>query len=157
MRLWSFHPRYLDAKGLVAVWREALLAQKVLLGETIGYTNHPQLRRFSVQPDSLAAAGAYLRGIWDEAVSRGYKFDSGKILRPGPAVKIPVTAGQLDYEFRWLLHKVQGRAPEHFMKLRAAGESRIECHPIFTVVDGGIERWERIRPDIDDHWVLDHS
>jgi len=30
MRLWSLHPRYLDAKGLVALWREGLLAQKVL-------------------------------------------------------------------------------------------------------------------------------
>lgn len=28
--------RYLDAKGLVALWREALLAQKVLAGETRG-------------------------------------------------------------------------------------------------------------------------
>ena len=29
MRLWSLHPSLLDQKGLVALWREALLAQKV--------------------------------------------------------------------------------------------------------------------------------
>ncbi|MDI3502728.1 MAG: hypothetical protein PWR13_285 [Archaeoglobi archaeon] len=28
MRLWSIHSKYLDAKGLVAVWREGLLAKK---------------------------------------------------------------------------------------------------------------------------------
>ena len=32
MRLWSLSPRYLDVKGLVAVWREGLLADAVLLG-----------------------------------------------------------------------------------------------------------------------------
>ncbi|WP_338140756.1 pyrimidine dimer DNA glycosylase/endonuclease V [Candidatus Nitrotoga sp. 1052] len=27
MRLWTLHPCYLDSRGLVALWREALLAQ----------------------------------------------------------------------------------------------------------------------------------
>ncbi|WP_343214776.1 pyrimidine dimer DNA glycosylase/endonuclease V, partial [Dokdonella sp.] len=40
MRLWSLHPRYLDPQGLVALWREALLAKAVLRGETRGYTQH---------------------------------------------------------------------------------------------------------------------
>lgn len=43
MRLWSLHPQYLDAKGLVALWREGLLAQAVLAGQTRGYKRHPQL------------------------------------------------------------------------------------------------------------------
>ena len=34
MRLWSLHPKYLDARGLVALWREGLLAQAVLKGQT---------------------------------------------------------------------------------------------------------------------------
>src|SRR5690606_6899395 len=42
MRLWSLHPRYLDRQGLLALWREALLARAVLRGETRGYTLHPQ-------------------------------------------------------------------------------------------------------------------
>ena len=46
MRLWSVHPKYLDSKGLVALWREALLAKQVLEGGTKGYRNHPQLDRF---------------------------------------------------------------------------------------------------------------
>ena len=29
MRLWTLHPKYLDGVGLVALWREALLARAV--------------------------------------------------------------------------------------------------------------------------------
>jgi len=43
MRIWSLHPKYLDSKGMVALWREALLAKQVLLNKTKGYKNHPQL------------------------------------------------------------------------------------------------------------------
>jgi hypothetical protein len=35
MRLWSLHLKYLDAKGLVAVW--GLLAKKVSKEKTKGY------------------------------------------------------------------------------------------------------------------------
>ena len=37
MRLWTLHPKYLDPQGLVALWREALLARAVLQGKTRGY------------------------------------------------------------------------------------------------------------------------
>lgn len=83
MRLWSLHPSYLDAKGLVAAWREALLAQKILVGATHGYRQHPQLIRFRAQEQPRAAVSAYLRGIHREATSRGYTFDVEKIVR-GP-------------------------------------------------------------------------
>jgi hypothetical protein len=46
MRIWSLHPKYLDAKGLVALWRESLLAKQALESKTKGYKNHPQLNRF---------------------------------------------------------------------------------------------------------------
>ena len=82
MRLWTVHPRYLDAKGLVAAWREALLAQKVLAGGTKGYRYHPQLIRFQVQRDPRAALAAFLTGLAEEAQRRGYRFDAGKISRP---------------------------------------------------------------------------
>jgi Pyrimidine dimer DNA glycosylase len=60
MRLWSIHPSFWDRQGLVAVWREALLAQKVLQGETKGYRSHPQLQRFRSSGDPLGAIAAYL-------------------------------------------------------------------------------------------------
>jgi hypothetical protein len=55
MRIWSLHPTLLDTKGLVALWREALLAKHVLSGSTIGYQNHPQLKRFKSSPNPHAA------------------------------------------------------------------------------------------------------
>ena len=66
MRLWTLHPKYLDAKGLVALWREALLAQKVLRGATKGYRHHPQLLRFSNSKNPPAALAAYLKAVHEE-------------------------------------------------------------------------------------------
>ena len=83
MRLWTLHPRHLDAAGLVALWREALLAQAVLLGRTRGYTRHPQLQRFRAAADPVASIGAYLRVVADEATSRGYAFDATRIVESG--------------------------------------------------------------------------
>lgn len=162
MRIWSLHPSLLDQKGLVACWRETLLAQKVLQGRTSGYRNHPQLERFRAHPDPLAAIGAYLSGVADEADARGYRFNRDLIVCPpqqtsgpddGPA-PIPVTTGQLDLEFRHLLAKLEVRDPDRHARLRQApagvtssghpgpgGTSR--AHPLFTVAPGPVESWER--------------
>jgi len=94
MRLWSLHPRCLDTKGLLAAWREALLAQKVLDGRTSGYRNHPQLDRFRACPDPLLMIGLFLSEIADEASRRQYSFDRTKILRNGAAAPpMPVNDG----------------------------------------------------------------
>jgi hypothetical protein len=69
MRLWSLHPKYLDARGLVALWREGLLAQAVLRGRTNGYVHHPQLERFRAESSPLGAIADYLRGVHGEATS----------------------------------------------------------------------------------------
>jgi Pyrimidine dimer DNA glycosylase (EC 3.2.2.17)/DNA-(apurinic or apyrimidinic site) lyase (EC 4.2.99.18) len=67
MRLWSLHPKYLDKLGLLGLWRESLLAQKVLLGKTKGYKNHPQLIRFKKTEDPILYIGTYLyMFIWKE-------------------------------------------------------------------------------------------
>ena len=84
MRLWTFHPRHLDAAGLVALWREGLLAQAVLLGRTRGYTRHPQLQRFRAAADPVACIAGYLRVVADEAKSRGYAFNAARIVAAGP-------------------------------------------------------------------------
>ena len=95
MRMWSVHPSHLDRAGLVACWRESLLAQAVLAGRTRGYRNHPQLERFCAK-------------------------------------------GQMDLERRHLEAKLAGRAPE-LLPL----PERLEAHPIFRVVPGDVEPWER--------------
>ncbi|MCX5846404.1 MAG: pyrimidine dimer DNA glycosylase/endonuclease V [Deltaproteobacteria bacterium] len=141
MRLWSLHPGYLDAKGLLSLWREGLLARKVLQEQTIGYKNHPQLDRFKVHLQPLAAIECYLRYVYKEAVKRGYRFDSDK-LGPGQRCsKIPVTEGQLEYELNHLKTKLKLRDPAQYQKICAV--LKPEAHPIFRVVEGGIESWEK--------------
>lgn len=83
MRLWTIHPKYLDARGLVALWRETLLAQKVLQGDTKGYKNHPQLIRFNEQTDPVAHLATYLRFIHLEAVRRDTTSIEPRLLRAG--------------------------------------------------------------------------
>ena len=141
MRLWSIHPRYLDPQGLVALWREALLAQAVLRGETRGYRHHPQLQRFQQHAAPIEAMTAYLRAVHAEADARGYAFDAGKL---GPQVKaapIGVTAGQLDFEWRHLMAKLALRNPDVHAKWKAV--ERPQCHPLFRRRAGAIESWER--------------
>ena len=142
MRLWSIHPRYLDPKGLVALWRESLLAQKVLMGQTRGYTHHPQLDRFKKAPDPTAAVGAYLFAIWQEAESRGYNFKREKIIDFEPTGPIKVTEGQLKYELSWLHQKVEKRAQDWLPHL--VGIEIVTPHPLFIAIPGEIEPWERI-------------
>jgi Pyrimidine dimer DNA glycosylase len=141
MRLWTINPRYLDAKGLVAVWREGLLAQKVLAGGTTGYRHHPQLARFRAQANPPAAMAAYLRGIADEARQRGYQFDATKISRRKFSGKIPETKGQLLYEWGHLKAKLQKRAPQLFRQHRKVALP--EAHPLFRMISGGVREWEK--------------
>ncbi len=143
MRLWSISPSYLDPIGLVALWREALLAQSVLQGKTRGYRNHPQLERFKMSRDPLLYIGTYLYFVHQEAVRRGYRFDPNKIAVYDPGIeRLPISEGQLRYEMDHLLRKLANRAPEWRRKL--AGIRVIEPHPIFRPVPGGVEEWERV-------------
>ena len=170
MRIWSLHPCLLDRRALVACWRETLLAQKVLRGLTRGYTNHPQLIRFRAHPQPLEAVAAYLSRLADEADARGYSFNraligagkdgagedgagengADKAENPYASVAlIPVALGQLEYELAFLQHKVAGRDPEweHRLseRLAARGELATCAHPLFEVVPGAIEPWEKTK------------
>jgi hypothetical protein len=144
MRLWTLHPKYLDARGLVALWREALLAQKVLRGETRGYQHHPQLRRFAKTKNPPAALAAYLKAVHDEAVRRGYQFNTSKIGRRQFRGKLEETRGQLLYEWRHLKRKLSKRDPG---RLRDFVSVKIpESHPLFGIVPGPVRDWEKINP-----------
>jgi hypothetical protein len=142
MRLWTLHPSYLDRQGLVALWREALLAQTVLHGATKGYRNHPQLLRFKQHPDPLHAIAAYLLPVLQEARQRGYAFDAAKILCPPAVGTIAATDAQLMYEWRHLLTKLLGRSPLLFDRLCSIASP--EPHPFFHIVAGAIEPWEKL-------------
>jgi hypothetical protein len=141
MRLWSLSPRYLDVKGLLAVWREGLLARAVLLGQTRGYQHHPQLERFKTHPGPVAAIEYYLEAILDEAEQRGYAFDRSKIACGRQPVKIAVTEGQVRFEMTHLQKKLQLRDPARLPELLK--NDLADLHPLFTLIPGGIESWER--------------
>ncbi|MBN2038878.1 MAG: hypothetical protein JW864_02485 [Spirochaetes bacterium] len=142
MRLWSIHPKYLDAKGIVALWREALLAQKVLQGKTKGYTNHPQLIRFRNSADPPGMIGAYLEEVYKESLARGYNFNFTKIYKTGYRLRINVNRGQLMYEFSHLKNKLKIRDGVAFNRIKSV--DYIEANPAFNVVEGDVESWERI-------------
>jgi hypothetical protein len=127
----------------VALWREGLLARKVLSGGTRGYLRHPQLERFNALPDPVAAIDCYLRQVFEEATRRGYRFDAGKIGSPGSCPVVPVTESQLVYEFDHLKRKLQVRDERQFRNI--ATIVLPEPHPMFTIVAGGVEPWEKVR------------
>jgi hypothetical protein len=58
-----------------------------------------------------------------------------------PVRPIPVTEGQVAYEWQHLLAKLAERSPEQHAALR--GVTDPEVHPLFQVVPGPIEDWER--------------
>jgi len=143
MRLWTLHPRHLDAAGLVALWREGLLAQAVLLGRTRGYTRHPQLERFRAAADPVASIATYLRAVAEEAAARGYAFDAARIAAADGAVpRIAETRGQLLYEWEHLGRKLQSRSPAWYDE-RIVG-TQPTAHWLFRIVAGGVRDWERV-------------
>jgi len=140
MRLWSLHPKYLDPQGLVALWREALLAQAVLRGETRGYRSHPQLDRFKNHEAPLVVIAVFLEAVYAEAVVRGYVFDKDKIQSAGETATLVVTSGQMDYEWAHLMDKLKTRNSGLYRKWRETITP--EPHPMFEVRTGVVESWE---------------
>lgn len=142
MRIWSLHPKYLDAKGLVALWRETLLAKHVLEGTTKAYKNHPQLNRFKGLNNPLDAINQYLSVVYEEAVLRGYQFNQQKISWNFKPILLEVTSGQINFEVTHLLKKLEKRDITLFEKLK--NTNLVESHTIFEIVTGEIEPWEII-------------
>ena len=141
MRLWSLHPCYLDSKGLVALWREGLLARAVLLGLTKGYQNHPQLIRFRNHPEPLSAIDYYLEQVYLESIQRGYHFSADKIIPGQHPQAIPVSSGQVSYEIAHLSRKLAARCPE-CLPILTNGLSP-QLNPLFVVIPGEVETWEK--------------
>jgi hypothetical protein len=141
VRLWTLHPKYLDARGLVALWREGLLARAVLRGTTKGYRHHPQLQRFRAHTAPRVAINAYLRAVANEAEHRGYTFDRRKLGPGRVSPGLSATRGQLAYEWKHLLRKLRTRSPELHARFRR--ETSPDAHPLFSIVPGDVEPWER--------------
>ena len=143
MRIWSLHPKYLDAKGLVALWRESLLAKQVLEGKTKGYKNHPQLNRFKNSGNAVGCINQYLTSIHENSLERGYNFNKNKVNLNFIPTKLTVTDKQMKFEMELLLRKLETRDPERFHKL--SRRIKIDAHPLFRIIDGEIESWEKVK------------
>ncbi|MBW2977776.1 pyrimidine dimer DNA glycosylase/endonuclease V [Candidatus Woesearchaeota archaeon] len=141
MRLWSLHPKYLDSKGLVALWRETLLAKKVLEGKTNKYKNHPQLNRFKQKP--IKFINTYLYFIWKESCERGYCFDKRKIKKPFTKKKLKITRGQILYEFKHLKNKLKKRNPKKYKEIFKIKKPKTNA--LFALKKGAIESWEKLK------------
>jgi hypothetical protein len=140
MRLWTLHPRYLDTKGLVALWREALLAQKVLQGKTKGYRHHPQLIRFQSHPRPEAAIATYLAVVFQEAKRREYIFNEGKISKTCTRGKIEETRGQVQFEWSHLKRKLRKRDHSRFVQFKSIKLPK--TNPVFRIIPGDVQNWE---------------
>jgi hypothetical protein len=145
LRLWSIHPKYLDRVGLVAVWREGLLAKRIFEGKIRGYRNHPQLLRFKGYKKPVDLIDAYLFQIYLEAKRRGYSFDYSKIRGVKLQGALTVTRGQLEYEFAHLLKKLETRDKKKFEELKGLNPKNIEPTPLFRAIDGEVEKWEKLK------------
>lgn len=142
MRIWSIHPKYLDSKGIVALWRETLLAKNVMEGNTRGYRNHPQLLRFKTSPNPLDAINYFLQHVWLEANKRTYNFNRLKFMPVRSVKTINVSSGQVEFERNHLLGKVKTRDKIKHNEISVV--SHFETHPLFKLVEGDIEAWERV-------------
>lgn len=144
MRLWSIRFDWLDPIGLVALWRESLLAKSVIEGNTIGYRNHPQLLRFKSYLSPFNAINTYLLYVKEEADRRGFLFDESKILQSSvdKGIKIAVSQGQLDYELQLLKKKITLRS-KNKLEVVFNNESG-QPNSLFISYKGPIEPWEKI-------------
>lgn len=140
MRLWSIHPEYLDPKGLVALWREGLLALAVLEGRIKGYINHPQILRFKKTTDPVNSIKNYLKHVLEESMVRGYKFNQMKLKNIKKSSLMPVTEGQLRYEINHLKKKLKERNLERYRMIKGIVDPKL--HPSFRKVQGRIAEWE---------------
>ncbi len=153
MRLWSIHPKLIDQKGFSALWRESILAQNAILNKT-SYSNHPQLIRFKNSSDVNNCMRLYMLSIFSESIDRGYDFDYSKIiigdrdiLEKDILPSIPVTINQVLYEKKLFLEKVKYRKRPMRENKRIELENKmnvIQLNPLFTLVPGPIEKWEKI-------------
>lgn len=145
MRLWSIRFDWLDTIGLVALWRESLLAKSVIEGNTIGYRNHPQILRFKSYSSPSNAINTYLLYVKEEADRRGFLFDESKIVigSVDKGIKIAVSQGQLDYELQLLKKKLALRSKN---KLTAGFNNESgQPNELFVSYKGPIEPWEKIK------------
>lgn len=111
----------------------------MLKNKTRGCKKHPQLERFKAQKNPAAAINAFLFFVEQEACARKHCFDKSKLERPWQSQKIPVTKGQLGFEFSRLKKKLGKRSPGKYNEIRT--QKNPEPNPLFKAIKGGTGSW----------------
>lgn len=159
MRLWTIHPKYLDGKRLTSQWKEGIQMMHIWkeIGENpepakrLGYVSHPQVRRLSnllVADSGLISLllHQHLTAVHEESVQRSYSFNKKLIDDLAPdcknAPKVYVTMGQVAYEFALMATK------NNEWSQKVAIDPYMLCNPIFQVVSGSIESWEKTKDEV---------
>lgn len=153
MRLWSIHPKYLDPSGFGGLWNESNIASKCLYGQTDtwkrknAWINHSQLDRFKFHFNPKSAISFYRLIVFADSLRRSYNYNI-RLIQPLENIpdRIPVTEGQVLYEFTELYRRIEKRCPAYIPVIqeyieKSGGE--IDVHPLFYVVNGVIEPWEK--------------
>ena len=151
MRLWSFHPMYLDDDSLYLTWKKGMIAVRALTGKLHGYermyANHRQLVRFQAQPDPVQAISDYMHTLADDAERRGWHypryFKHTTLPRRRDGTHMSVTAGQMEYEIWRYAAILSSRGGMINEWERFFGVDPHLPNPIFEMVRGPIGSWER--------------
>lgn len=131
MRMWSFHPKYLDPKGFVAEWRETLLARNVLKGLTKGWVKHPQLNRFRKAKDRIGFINRYLYVIYEDSIRRNYNFDKSKLCYDFSNEVVEISKEDLINEWNVYLNKIKKRSNKLYITMKYIKIP--ELHPCFII------------------------
>ena len=83
----------------------------------------------------------YLDAVRQEGDSRGYALAAERINRARCGGRLTVSRGQIEHEWRHLRRKLTARDPRWLAALGPV--TRPRAHPLFRVVAGEVEDWER--------------
>jgi len=112
------------------------------------YYNHPQLHRFKTE-DGIRYLKFYLWEIYIEATERGYNFNKNLIgkIKEKSFIKLFVSDRQVEYEFNHLQGKLKDRDKDKYEDNcnRLHEDKSIDTNPIFAVIEGDIEEWEKVK------------
>lgn len=132
MSLWTVHPKYLDKQGLIALWREGLLAQKSLNGELDIELNNQVWQQFKNSENPLKAIGTYLSFIASEGARRGYKLGHEKIIYPNfDDNKFDIRPQDLIFEMKHLRDKLKLRDKNKWHEVNQV--EQVEPNPAFRL------------------------
>lgn len=90
----------------------------------------------------MRSINQYLTSVYKNSLERGYHFNKNKVNPNFIPTKLTVTDKQIKFEMEHLLTKMETRDPERFHKL--SRKVKIDAHPLFRIIDGEIEPWEKL-------------